>query len=695
MARGALLSGQLRERFLTERRILAAMEHPNIARILDGGTDAQGRPYLVMEFVEGVHLLRYATERHLGLEERLRLFRQLADAVMYAHRHLVVHRDLKPGNILVDGGGQVKLLDFGIAKIMDDSANLPAPEARATAPLMTPDYSSPEQIAGQPITTATDTFLLGVVLYELLANTHPFRQDAGDLPHQVQYKICAEEPAKPSVAASAVPWRRRLSGDLDKIILQALARDPAKRYRSVEAFGDDVDRYLRGQPVLAQGDRFSYRAGKFIRRRWLPLTAAAAVMLAFAGAAIASRRAAVFAEQQRGIAETRRQEAELERAKAEAATREARTAEARAEAGRLEAERQRAIADQERGRSQRNMEAQRSLALNLLATSEGQYRAGDAKESIESLDRLVQVQQRLAAADPSDAHSRKMIGILETRLCGLRASAGDPARARKDCQAAIQLLAPLENSAVHDTMLQSSLAASYATFAKIQSKGAEAPQGVQHGRRAVELFRQLQAADPQNKRYPQLTALSQTYLAEALFNAGNRRESLEQYGQSVQALSGLIKSGPIDRSVVFGFAAVLTQQSTLLQKTGDHELARDAIRHAITLYKGLADSPAATDLELNEYANLLVKSEYSELWQPAEAMKAAQRAVQRTGERNPWMLDTLAWAQFRSGNPEAAAQTQRKALKALEDNRLTHLVALRRELEDGLKTFQAALSAAR
>ncbi|MEA2238846.1 MAG: eukaryotic-like serine/threonine-protein kinase [Thermoanaerobaculia bacterium] len=253
-------SDALLQRFRQERQILAALEHPNIARLLDGGTTSGGVPYLVMEYVEGTQIDDYCREHALSIEARLRLFLQLCDAVQYAHRSLVIHRDIKPANVLVTADGVPKLLDFGIAKLTSEGSS----DTR-TGP-MTPDYASPEQLSGKLVTTATDVYSLGLLLFELLTGARAFagRQRTGET-----------EPPR----ASSVSGLRALRGDLDRILLVALDPDPARRYASVEKLADDVQRHLNGHPVAARGASLTYRTTKFVRRNKLFVAAAATAVI--------------------------------------------------------------------------------------------------------------------------------------------------------------------------------------------------------------------------------------------------------------------------------------------------------------------------------------------------------------------------------------------------------------------------------
>ena len=317
-------------RFRAERQILASFDHPSIARVFDGGVTENRRPYLVMEYVSGQPLTSYCSEHELGLEERLELFIQVCGAVQYAHQRLVVHRDLKPSNILVQEGGRVKLLDFGIAKILDTEASgfeAKMPATRTGLLLLTPEYAAPEQLQGREITTATDGYALGVLLYELIAGNRPF-QLTGMTPSQVHSAICDEEPKKPSTAmieggmAARASWHwppSRLAGDLDTVVLKALRKQPQKRYGSVWELAEELRRFLAGEPVSARpvgvGERLLRKARR--HKRASAIIVVAIVLLALLGAlalhARSSARRQAMAAQRFGQ-EVERIEAILQRA---------------------------------------------------------------------------------------------------------------------------------------------------------------------------------------------------------------------------------------------------------------------------------------------------------------------------------------------------------------------------------------------
>jgi serine/threonine protein kinase len=314
----ALMGRGGEERFKREGRILGQLNHPHIAELLDAGVSSGGQPYLVLEYVDGQHADVYCDEHTRNVEARIRLFLDVLAAVAHAHTNLVVHRDIKPSNVLVTSDGQVKLLDFGIAKLLEDEAQPGAATllTREAGSALTPQYAAPEQITGEPVTTATDVYALGVLLFVLLTGQHP----AGPGPHStaklLNFIVETEPPRMSTIVAragtegemivssaskrgaTADRLRRRLQGDLDTIVAKALKKNPRERYASVNSMAEDLGRYLRHEPIRARPDAMAYRAAKFLRRYWLPVSAAALV--------IASLSAGLYtASHERSIAERR------------------------------------------------------------------------------------------------------------------------------------------------------------------------------------------------------------------------------------------------------------------------------------------------------------------------------------------------------------------------------------------------------
>jgi len=286
--RRGLDTEQLLRRFGAERQILARLRHPGIANLLDGGVTADGRPFLVMEYVDGRPLDRYCDEEALDLPGRLQLVREVCEIVQHAHRNLVVHRDLKPGNILVTASGSIKLMDFGIAKLIGAGEDAPVGEAPATLPglqVMTPGWAAPEQIRGEPVTTATDVFGLGLVLYRLLTGGHAFGAPDSTAA-ELATATCEHEPRRPSRAVSGRHAVLGVDADLDNICLKALRQQPEQRYASPGHLAEDLHRYQAGQPVLARPATFAYRTGKLLRRHRRAFATAAALVVLFVGLGI-------------------------------------------------------------------------------------------------------------------------------------------------------------------------------------------------------------------------------------------------------------------------------------------------------------------------------------------------------------------------------------------------------------------------
>lgn len=338
LVRRGLLSRHAQGRLRLERQILATLDHPNIARLLDGGTTPEGTPYIVMEYIDGAPIDLYCDGRKLSIEARLALFQTVCSAVHRAHQNLIVHRDLKPSNILVTADGVPKLLDFGIAKWLDDRQLMHTlAVTQADFRVMTPDHASPEQIRGDPITTASDIYVLGVLLHELLCGFKPFAL-RGNRFGELERAICEDEAPTPSAMVQAArssksyeieqvadqrsttPARlqRQLSGDLDKIVAMAMRKEPERRYSSVEQFAADIDRYRQGLPVLASADSWSYRAAKFTRRHRAGVGLVAAFLALLISFSITTLVQAKRVAHQRDVAEIQRAAAESERTRAEA-----------------------------------------------------------------------------------------------------------------------------------------------------------------------------------------------------------------------------------------------------------------------------------------------------------------------------------------------------------------------------------------
>lgn len=568
IVRGGFDSRAVLERFRNERQILASLDHPNIARLLDGGTTDDGTPYLVMELIRGKSIDQYCDQRQLSINDRLQLFVQVCRAVRYAHQRLVIHRDIKPSNILVTEEGVPKLLDFGIAKILDTAAQVEVTQLRP----MTPEYASPEQVRGEPITTATDVYSLGVVLYQLLTGHFPYSGDTST-PHALARAICETEAVKPSTVVvkpeirrekpsesvsaeelcrlrdmTPAKLRRRLRGDLDNIILAALRKEPGRRYTSVERLVDDLRRHREGLPVTATRGSWSYRAAKFVRRHKVSMAAAAVVALAVLG----------------GIAAT---------------VREARIARRQAE-----------IARDQRRRAEKRFNEVRKLANTLLF---------EVHDSIKDL--------------PGSTPARK---LLVTR--------------------ALEYLDSLSQEAKGDASLQRELAAAYQRIGDVQGQPRQASLGDQAGaetsyRKAVAIREALVASDPRNIEVLRELVVGYGKLSDLLREKGDLAGAMENSGKQMASVEAVLKADPanVSNRTLFavyrmdhgykeatvggdreGGLANLREGSTLLEQLAS-ERPDDAYVHRILglsysrTAEILDDTPASRPQALNLYKKAL------------------------------------------------------------------------------------------
>ncbi len=371
LMRRGMENPQAVERFRHERQILASLEHPYIARLLDGGSAKLGglyeeTPYLVLEFVQGESIFNYCDQHELGIRDRCRLYLKVCEAVSYAHRNLVVHRDLKPGNILITPDGSPRLLDFGIAKLLDESSAIDSNPVTVMGTQLTPEYASPEQVRGDRITTAADIYSLGAILYELLSGVMAHQLHGRGM-SELERVICNTDPPRLSEAAPAL--KSTLHGDLDAIVAMALRKEPERRYPSVEKLILDLTNYLDGLPVIARQGNFAYMAGKYVRRNRAVIAASVFVSAALIGGAVFSGLQAIRASREQVKAEVSRRNAEQQ-------TIEAQRQRAIAEEQRHETERQHEQAEQQRAVADRRFEQVRQLAGKFLT---------DFHDSIEKL----------------------------------------------------------------------------------------------------------------------------------------------------------------------------------------------------------------------------------------------------------------------------------------------------------------------
>jgi non-specific serine/threonine protein kinase/serine/threonine-protein kinase len=623
-------------RFRQERQILARLQHPNIATVLDGGTTESGQPYLVMEYVDGQPITDFCAARGMGTRERLALFRTVCGAVQYAHQNLVVHRDLKPANVLVDGHSVPKLLDFGIAKLLASGID---PELAPTAtllPMMTPEYASPEQVKGQTLTTASDVYSLGVLLYELLAGQRPYEVQADSLEGIVQ-AICQTQPRAPSEAATertgttgaarTLPSASELRGDLDTIVLKALRKEPERRYRTAHELSEDLRRHLEGLPVTARADTIGYRAGKFVRRHRTAVAAAVLVMASLLG----------------GIVTT---------------TRQARLA-------------------------QRRFDDARRLIHTVVFDIQPKMGAVPGttplrKDLIESTLKYLEALTRDAGDDPGLLRELASSYVQLARVQGLagEANVGDTQASRRTLGEAEKLverlltLDPNGPESLHEAVLvERALALSFlyeAAYAPAQ----------QHGRRAVELAERLVGIRPDFQAREDLADAHRTF--------ANSSDSVEAYGRSREIYESLLLEKPGEPRVLRNLSQVYKYVAGLHYQKGEDRAGLDLIAKARAIDERLLaanpENPQAQE-DLTFSLNQLSWG-YSKLRDLPGALAAQQESLAmvekivaqnpgeaRAQERLAYALRAVALLRRQTGDPAAALRDYLRAHAIYSDLR--------------------------
>jgi len=572
------------DQFRQERQILAELEHPNIARLLDGGS-ADGVPYFVMELVEGEPITEYCERHQLDLTARIGLFRQVCTAVRFAHESLVVHRDLKPSNILVTEDGTPKLLDFGIAKLLDPLSERDATSTIAAA--WTPDYTSPEQVRGRPVTTRTDVYSLGLILYELLTGARAQIADATS-PAALERSICEREPARPSerVATSGRPAiARRLRGDLDTIVMTAIRKEPERRYGTAAALSDDLGRYLDGRPIMARPATSWYRARKFLNRHRVGVAAAALVVVAVA-AGVAStiyqaRRAERRFQQVRALANAFVFDVH-DRIETLPGATAARKAIVQTALTYLESLRQDAAGDPALIR-------ELGAAYLKIGTVQGvptRSNLGDAAGAVVSFTRAEELLGPLAARGDPDAGAQLVMVL--GNLGGVREAQGRPADMDAAWSRGTALGESLLRTSPRDERLLAATSELYGFIARSHANREQVDSAEPVARRAVDLSRRLLDLSPDNREYQ--NGLGSAYNTMGQVNHSGLRlgEALEGFQSSAGIRERLVAESPQNADyrhnliVCYGnIADVLAYQ--VARSLGDGPGAAAAIEKAVAL----------------------------------------------------------------------------------------------------------------
>jgi len=618
-------TAQVLARFRAERQILASLEHPHIARLLDGGTTDDGLPYFAMEYIEGQPIDAYADARRLSVAERLRLFLQVCGAVSYAHQHLIVHRDIKPVNILVTADGAPKLLDFGIAKMLQTGEDGTATAAGVR--MLTPEYASPEQVEGQHATTVSDVYSLGVVLYELLTGRSPYRTRSRS-PVEIAEAVCTTEPLRPSAAVGEAEapltgrrrsgladdraaatglgspdrLRRRLRGDLDTIVLTALRKEPGRRYQSVEQLSGDIRRHLDGLPVRARPDTFRYRAGKFVRRNRGMVAAGTLVGVTLLGGTIATAWQAREARAAQARAERRFNDVRKlanavlfdyhDAIKDLPGSTPVRERLVRDALGYLDT-----LAHEAHG----DAALQRELARAYRRVADVQggsmtANLGDTQGALNSYRKAVRILEGLFAADSGDVRTRRELAAVTSDFGTLLFDTGDVAGSLALARRAWALLEPLGRDSV-DAGLGLDLRKAGDLLGVLLLETGDAAGAA---RRHRDDLRRLEAAPEAERRRPDVRrsmSVALHHLADAQVQLGDLNGALDNYRRSRAIRAGLAAEFPdnvdyrgLVGSTDFWIADVLAQ------------LGRHAEALAIYRERLAADSAAAREDPKNAIA---------------------------------------------------------------------------------------------
>jgi non-specific serine/threonine protein kinase/serine/threonine-protein kinase len=707
-------------RFLAERQILASLDHPNIARLFDGGVTEEGLPYFVMEYIEGLPIDDYSDTHKLSTIERLKLFRSVCAAVNYAHQKLVVHRDIKPTNILVTADGTPKLLDFGIAKLLDPdaSANIANPSS-TTQHFMTPGYASPEQVRGEPITTSSDLYSLGVLLYELLTGHRPYSFQSG-APQEIARVICEQEPERPSTAISRVEdvtdtngviritltpesvsrtregqidkLRRRLAGDVDMIVLRAMRKEPSRRYGSVEQFSEDIRSHLDGLPVIARNDTISYRAGKFIKRHKAAVIAATLIIITLIGGIVATSRQARVAERERVRSERRFAEVRQlanssmfefhdDIANLTGATR------AREHLVKKAVEYLDSLALDAAGDSALQLEL--AIAYRKVGDIQGSpyhtampANLGDTAGAFESYQKSRAILEQLIAVNPLNRAANRELANDLLRVGPIMGRSGDSAGALESHRRGLAILEQLAADDPGNTELKEQLADNYQTLEFMLMQAREMSGAFECAHKAVSIFEELVAIDPNNPNshmklgtgYVEISNLLDI-TSDLAGRSENDHKALESYRRALGLFEASGAAQSANPKLRLDLGTCYSSIGWTLARIGDKPGAIEYYRKALAI----DDSLLGIDLSDSNLRHLLA-SGYSEIahdqvaageitralesLRKAQAIREATSAADPTNARNRRDL-ALAYFEYanlltKSGNASGALEYYRK-----------------------------------
>ena len=614
-------------RFLKERQILANLDHPNIANLLDGGTTEDGSPYLVMEFIDGLAIDKYCDGHRLAIAERLKLFRIVCAAVAHAHRNLVIHRDLKPSNVLVTNQGIPKLLDFGIAKILNSHLSaFPTDRTAATVRLMTPDYASPEQVRGDNITTSSDIYSLGVLLYKLLTGHHPYLLKK-NLAKEIERVVCSQEPERPStivthnklgpsdngasqttVTPDSVSndrdtqpekLRRLLGGDLDNIVLMALRKEPERRYSSVEQFSEDIRRHLEGLPVIARKDTLFYRSEKFLTRHKFGVAAAAVVLLTLIAGIVGTTWQARVARNQRVKAEQRFNDVRrlansfmfeihdsVQNLPGSTATRQLLVTRALEYLNSLAQE----------SRDDPSLQRELVTAYIRIGNVQGNpnnANLGDRNGAMQSYRQALLISGQLAATNPTDAQALRWRGVIREKMSDVQAATGDIAGAVESARSSLSAFKALAEADPTNIAAQQSLAISHIKAGDVLGNPNFPNNGDQAGgmgnyRSSLTTLQSLNKSDPNNSKTQRLLGLVYERIGTMNEEEGDVVAARDNYLESRVIRHSLATGSPENTEVIRDLAIAHEKVANVMIATGNLTGALESRLKSLEIFSQLA-----------------------------------------------------------------------------------------------------------
>jgi len=709
LIRSALKTKEILRRFNNERQILAQLNHEHIARLFDAGMTDDGVPFLVMEYVDGEPIDGYCREQEISVDERLKLFRSVCSAVQYAHQHLIVHRDLKPSNVLVTRDGQAKLLDFGIAKLLDATTETDA--TTTVLRVMTPEYASPEQVKGEAVTTATDLYALGVLLYELLTGARPYRITRRTTDAVIK-AICEQEPVKPSEAVKSEPpsiagghdrstsarplpqavLTKALRGELDNIVLKALRKEPSRRYQSVAEFSEDLRRFIDHEPVSARKDTFSYRASKFIQRNKVSATATAAVVLVLIAGGVATAWEAHKARLQSAIAEERFNEV---RQLAHSVIFDYHDAIATLP-GSTKVREQMVkdslnyldkLAQQAGGDSG----LLREIASAYLRVGDVQGRPyyanlGDTSGALESYGKSITIRERLSALAPKDADLRAELAMSYERFGRLNVSLGKPAVAIENLQKASAIYEELVRRDPANRPVRGELALvdsdlGIALGASATNSLGDLGKGMEYQGKALDILKVLVAEEPTNPTYRKYMGGVYNFIASLNVDSGKPAEALDNYRKAIaidQLMGGENASDNYTRREL---AVDYSNVCSTMRSIGDFAGSLENGRQALAIFEKTAaadpsDANIAEDLAIMHQNIAVTLTKLNDLAGAEEHYHTSLRILEDLSAKSPanselqlrkaWGYYRLSEAQSLEGDVAQANDNVQQARSILE-----------------------------